>query len=210
MSDCLLCVLTSGDDEQSDWFYEGECVPGFTVPNLLPKWTPDHCSEVERVDSGLDKLSDSTFLLPSRPAQRGECEKPRPCFTLLLLLFGELHPLMTGPVSLSRQVPQISEHEASIRDFSRGLSSVSVHKALFIFTQIKALSLSGYLSALCSFQLTVYQILPLVGRLTTVCPDCLVGSEVMMGRMLRKLEYGMLEQAHVSENIDEPKNNNIF
>nr|XP_045010759.1 G patch domain-containing protein 2-like isoform X2 [Jaculus jaculus] len=60
-----------GDDEQSDWFYEGECVPGFTVPNLLPKWAPDHCTEVERMDSGLDKLSDSTFLLPSRPAQRG-------------------------------------------------------------------------------------------------------------------------------------------
>uniref|UniRef100_A0A3Q2LPA6 G-patch domain containing 2 like n=2 Tax=Equus TaxID=9789 RepID=A0A3Q2LPA6_HORSE len=60
-----------GDDEQSDWFYEGECVPGFTVPNLLPKWAPDHCSEVERMDSGLDKLSDPTFLLPSRPAQRG-------------------------------------------------------------------------------------------------------------------------------------------
>ncbi|XP_063097284.1 G patch domain-containing protein 2-like isoform X4 [Cavia porcellus] len=60
-----------GDDEQSDWFYEGECVPGFTVPNLLPKWAPDHCAEVERMDSGLDKLSDSTFLLPSRPAQRG-------------------------------------------------------------------------------------------------------------------------------------------
>ncbi|XP_052595193.1 G patch domain-containing protein 2-like isoform X2 [Peromyscus californicus insignis] len=60
-----------GDDEQSDWFYEGECVPGFTVHNLLPKWTPDHCTEVERMDSGLDKLSDPTFLLPSRPAQRG-------------------------------------------------------------------------------------------------------------------------------------------
>ncbi|XP_047394248.1 G patch domain-containing protein 2-like isoform X3 [Sciurus carolinensis] len=60
-----------GDDEQSDWFYEGECVPGFTVPNILPKWAPDHCTEVERMDSGLDKLSDSTFLLPSRPAQRG-------------------------------------------------------------------------------------------------------------------------------------------
>ncbi|MBZ3888183.1 G patch domain-containing protein 2-like [Sciurus carolinensis] len=59
-----------GDDEQSDWFYEGECVPGFTVPNILPKWAPDHCTEVERMDSGLDKLSDSTFLLPSRPAQR--------------------------------------------------------------------------------------------------------------------------------------------
>ncbi|XP_055667928.1 G patch domain-containing protein 2-like isoform X7 [Falco peregrinus] len=60
-----------GDDEQSDWFYEGECVPGFTVPNLLPKWGADHRSEVERIDSGLDKLSDSTFLLPSQPAQRG-------------------------------------------------------------------------------------------------------------------------------------------
>ncbi|XP_074146048.1 G patch domain-containing protein 2-like isoform X4 [Sminthopsis crassicaudata] len=60
-----------GDDEQSDWFYEGECVSGFTVPNLLPKWAPDHRSEVERMDAGLDKLSDSTFLLPSRPAQRG-------------------------------------------------------------------------------------------------------------------------------------------
>ncbi|XP_078007585.1 G patch domain-containing protein 2-like isoform X2 [Phascolarctos cinereus] len=60
-----------GDDEQSDWFYEGECVSGFTVPSLLPKWAPDHRSEVERMDAGLDKLSDSTFLLPSRPAQRG-------------------------------------------------------------------------------------------------------------------------------------------
>ncbi|XP_028627713.1 G patch domain-containing protein 2-like isoform X2 [Grammomys surdaster] len=60
-----------GDDEQSDWFYEGECVPGFTVHNLLPKWAPDHCTEVERMDSGLDKVSDPTFLLPSRPAQRG-------------------------------------------------------------------------------------------------------------------------------------------
>ncbi|XP_057638562.1 G patch domain-containing protein 2-like isoform X6 [Chionomys nivalis] len=60
-----------GDDEQSDWFYEGECVPGFTVHNLLPKWASDHCTEVERMDSGLDKFSDPTFLLPSRPAQRG-------------------------------------------------------------------------------------------------------------------------------------------
>lgn len=65
-------LFALGDDEQSDWFYEGECVPGFTVHNLLPKWAPDHCTEVERMDSGLDKLSDSTFLLPSRPAQRGE------------------------------------------------------------------------------------------------------------------------------------------
>uniref|UniRef100_A0ACB8G575 G patch domain-containing protein 2-like n=1 Tax=Sphaerodactylus townsendi TaxID=933632 RepID=A0ACB8G575_9SAUR len=60
-----------GDDEQSDWFYEGECVSGFTVPNLLPKWGPDHRSDVERMDSSLEKASDPTFLLPSRPATGG-------------------------------------------------------------------------------------------------------------------------------------------
>ncbi|XP_072842559.1 G patch domain-containing protein 2-like isoform X2 [Pogona vitticeps] len=60
-----------GDDEQSDWFYEGECVSGFTVPNLLPKWGTDHQSDMERMDSGLEKISDPTFLLPSRPATRG-------------------------------------------------------------------------------------------------------------------------------------------
>ncbi|XP_077179412.1 G patch domain-containing protein 2-like isoform X3 [Paroedura picta] len=60
-----------GDDEQSDWFYEGECVSGFTVPNLLPKWGADHRSDVERMDSSLEKVSDPTFLLPSRPATRG-------------------------------------------------------------------------------------------------------------------------------------------
>uniref|UniRef100_A0A670Y290 G-patch domain containing 2 like n=1 Tax=Pseudonaja textilis TaxID=8673 RepID=A0A670Y290_PSETE len=60
-----------GDDEQSDWFYEGECVSGFTVPNLLPKWGPDCPSDMERMDSSLDKISEPTFLLPSRPVTRG-------------------------------------------------------------------------------------------------------------------------------------------
>ncbi|XP_030070596.1 G patch domain-containing protein 2-like isoform X2 [Microcaecilia unicolor] len=60
-----------GDDEQSDWFYEGECVSRFSVPSLLPKWGTEHHSDMERIDPGLDKLSDSMFLLPSRPAQRG-------------------------------------------------------------------------------------------------------------------------------------------
>ncbi|XP_069494127.1 G patch domain-containing protein 2-like isoform X1 [Ambystoma mexicanum] len=60
-----------GDDEQSDWFYEAECVPGFTVPNLLPKWGAEHRPDVERMDSGLEKFPDPTFLLPTRPAQRG-------------------------------------------------------------------------------------------------------------------------------------------
>uniref|UniRef100_G1KTH0 G-patch domain containing 2 like n=1 Tax=Anolis carolinensis TaxID=28377 RepID=G1KTH0_ANOCA len=60
-----------GDDEQSDWFYEGECVSGFTVPNLLPKWGTDRQSDMEHMDSNLEKISDPTFLLPSRPATRG-------------------------------------------------------------------------------------------------------------------------------------------
>ncbi|KAM6460220.1 G patch domain-containing protein 2-like isoform 2-T2 [Liasis olivaceus] len=60
-----------GDDEQSDWFYEGECVSGFTVPNLLPKWGPDRQSDMERMDSSLEKISEPTFLLPSRPVTRG-------------------------------------------------------------------------------------------------------------------------------------------
>ena len=84
-------LFTLGDDEQSDWFYEGECVPGFTVPNLLPKWAPDRCSEVERMDSGLDKLSDSTFLLPSRPAQRGKFWGDQTILHTFMVLFGENH-----------------------------------------------------------------------------------------------------------------------
>ncbi|KAH0620479.1 hypothetical protein JD844_020991 [Phrynosoma platyrhinos] len=67
-------IVTSqfeGDDEQSDWFYEGECVSGFTVPNLLPKWGTDRQSDMEHMDSNLEKISDPTFLLPSRPATRG-------------------------------------------------------------------------------------------------------------------------------------------
>lgn len=69
------CASFSGDDEQSDWFYEGECVSGFTVPNLLPKWGNDHRSDMERMDSNLEKISDPTFLLPSRLATRGKVLK---------------------------------------------------------------------------------------------------------------------------------------
>ena len=86
-------LFTLGDDEQSDWFYEGECVPGFTVPNLLPKWAPDHRSEVERMESGLDKRSDPTFLLPSRPAQRGKFGGHQTHFVLSRFC-GENHPMV--------------------------------------------------------------------------------------------------------------------
>ncbi|KAG7466399.1 hypothetical protein MATL_G00164340 [Megalops atlanticus] len=60
-----------GDDEQSDWFFEGECGPGMGVPNLLSGWDTDTQPELDALDSGLDKLSSPTFLQPARPSQRG-------------------------------------------------------------------------------------------------------------------------------------------
>lgn len=73
--------------------------------------------------------------------------------------------------------------------FLASLSFDSVYKALFILTQIKVLRLSGYLSAVCSFQLTGFA--P-CGEAHHSVSDCLVGSEVMMGQMLQKLEYWIL------------------
>ncbi|XP_048830993.1 G patch domain-containing protein 2-like isoform X2 [Brienomyrus brachyistius] len=60
-----------GDDEQSDWFFEGECGQGMGVSALLPGWDAEAPSELESLESGLDKLSSPTFLHPARPAQRG-------------------------------------------------------------------------------------------------------------------------------------------
>ncbi|XP_066550413.1 G patch domain-containing protein 2-like [Amia ocellicauda] len=60
-----------GDDEQSDWFFEGECGPGIGVPGLLPSWETDSQPELEALDSSLEKLASPTFLQPARPAQRG-------------------------------------------------------------------------------------------------------------------------------------------
>ncbi|XP_041123094.1 G patch domain-containing protein 2-like [Polyodon spathula] len=60
-----------GDDEQSDWFFEGECGSGIGVPRFLPNWETDSQPELGHLDSGLEKLSSPTFLQPSRPPQRG-------------------------------------------------------------------------------------------------------------------------------------------
>ncbi|XP_006632411.1 G patch domain-containing protein 2-like isoform X1 [Lepisosteus oculatus] len=60
-----------GDDEQSDWFFEGECGPGIGVPGFLPGWETDSQPELETLECGLEKLSSPTFLQPARPAQRG-------------------------------------------------------------------------------------------------------------------------------------------
>ncbi|KAM3871353.1 G patch domain-containing protein 2-like [Diretmus argenteus] len=54
-----------GDDEQSDWFFEGDCGVGKGVPSLLPTWDSDSQLSLQ------DKQPSPTFLHPARPSQRG-------------------------------------------------------------------------------------------------------------------------------------------
>jgi len=65
-----LSGVCAGDDEQSDWFFEGECGAGTGgVAGLMPGWdSSDHALglEAER------PASRRTFLQPARPPQRGE------------------------------------------------------------------------------------------------------------------------------------------
>lgn len=57
-----------GDDEQSDWFFEGECgAGGMGIPSLLPSWDPDTPPVLEVPDP-----APPTFLQPARPTQRGD------------------------------------------------------------------------------------------------------------------------------------------
>ncbi|XP_034431992.1 G patch domain-containing protein 2-like isoform X1 [Hippoglossus hippoglossus] len=54
-----------GDDEQSDWIFEGECGAGTGVSSLLPSWDSDNQLSLE------DNLPPATFLQPARPSRRG-------------------------------------------------------------------------------------------------------------------------------------------
>ncbi|XP_070698934.1 G patch domain-containing protein 2-like [Pempheris klunzingeri] len=54
-----------GDDEQSDWFFEGDCGVGAGVAGLLPNWDSDNQLSLE------DNRPSPTFLQPARPSQRG-------------------------------------------------------------------------------------------------------------------------------------------
>ncbi|KAL6105742.1 gpatch2l [Pungitius sinensis] len=61
-----------GDDEQSDWFFEGDCGVGKGVAGLLPGWEPDSQLPLD------DNRPSPTFLQPARPSQRGyPCRSPR-------------------------------------------------------------------------------------------------------------------------------------
>lgn len=57
--------LYVGDDEQSDWFFEGDCGVGSGVASLLPSWDSDNQLSLE------DNRPSPTFLQPARPSQRG-------------------------------------------------------------------------------------------------------------------------------------------
>ncbi|XP_069008190.1 G patch domain-containing protein 2-like isoform X2 [Embiotoca jacksoni] len=54
-----------GDDEQSDWFFEGDCGVGTGAAGLLPSWDSDNQLSLE------DNRTSPTFLQPARPSGRG-------------------------------------------------------------------------------------------------------------------------------------------
>ncbi|KAJ0009023.1 hypothetical protein NQD34_016438 [Periophthalmus magnuspinnatus] len=56
-----------GDDEQSDWFVEGDCGVRTSVTSLRSNWDSDS-------QQSLDKCSSATFLQPARPS-RGYCSR---------------------------------------------------------------------------------------------------------------------------------------
>lgn len=57
--------VCTGDDEQSDWFFEGDCGVGTGVASLLPNWDSDNQLSLE------DNHPSTTFLLPARPSHKG-------------------------------------------------------------------------------------------------------------------------------------------
>ncbi|XP_029982462.1 G patch domain-containing protein 2-like isoform X2 [Sphaeramia orbicularis] len=54
-----------GDDEQSDWFFEGDCGVGTGVAGLMTNWDSDSQLSLE------DSRPSPTFLQPARPSHRG-------------------------------------------------------------------------------------------------------------------------------------------
>lgn len=58
-----------GDDEQSDWFVEGDCAVRTGVASLLPRWDSDSQLSLE------DTCSSLTFLHAPRPSRRGYCSR---------------------------------------------------------------------------------------------------------------------------------------
>ncbi|XP_017273041.1 G patch domain-containing protein 2-like [Kryptolebias marmoratus] len=59
-----------GDDEQSDWFFEGDCGVGKAVTGLLPTWDSDNSLSLE------ERHTRPNFLQPARCSVRGYHTRP--------------------------------------------------------------------------------------------------------------------------------------
>uniref|UniRef100_A0A3P9KA62 G-patch domain containing 2 like n=1 Tax=Oryzias latipes TaxID=8090 RepID=A0A3P9KA62_ORYLA len=61
-----------GDDEQSDWFFEGDCGVGTGVAGLLPNWDSDNQLSLE------ERHASPKFLQASRRSDRGYHSRVKP------------------------------------------------------------------------------------------------------------------------------------
>lgn len=74
----IIICSSSADDEQSDWFYEGEpgssTAPGGAcgIAGVVPWWERESASqELEMVDPVFNSILTGSFPLMSHAAQRG-------------------------------------------------------------------------------------------------------------------------------------------
>lgn len=73
----LSVVCVSGDDEQSDWFHEGEPGGACGIAGVVPWWERDS-NELDLNDPMFNSILTGAFPLMSQGAQRGECSDTQP------------------------------------------------------------------------------------------------------------------------------------
>ncbi|TSM77370.1 G patch domain-containing protein 2-like [Bagarius yarrelli] len=59
-----------GDDEQSDWFFEGECASGIGVQGLIASRESETVPRAASLDAMREKHHSATFLYPNQPSRR--------------------------------------------------------------------------------------------------------------------------------------------
>lgn len=62
----------SADDEQSDWFYEGEPGGACGIAGVVPWWERDS-NELDLNDPVFNSILTGAFPMMSQGSQRGEC-----------------------------------------------------------------------------------------------------------------------------------------
>lgn len=77
---------SAGDDEQSDWFVEGDCGVATGMAGLLPGWDSDHQLSLD------GSRRPPTFLHPARPPRRGTATTT--ALFLLRVLLSVKHDLL--------------------------------------------------------------------------------------------------------------------